>query len=669
MNWKVTAGFLFSYILLTVFSCLPPVEKPLSERELDYSDKTFRKIIEHQDKRQSDSLISYFDHHKALYRYAAVSAVLSIQDSALLDHVVKRLNDPDDLIRETAALAIGLIGDASIQDSLVAAFGKFDTINYNTALNMSILEALGRIGDEKYLDYLSKVSTYRPSDTRLIMGQAKALYRYKLRKISTPEGTQRMVDIMTGRPYSLTARYIAGRYLMLCSKEELIPHTQILIRMMRNVKDNILKKYGIIILGKTGNSEVLGLFDEILVDALTDISVKSKIFEALGEYSYSEVSDLVKNALASGNEQLAFAAAEYIYQHGQAEYITEYRRLAAEQQYWHALIKLHSAVLRYTPQYFTGTKARAIQDIMAIFGRSNDVYEKSMCIKALGNDLNSFDVIYSTGFKSELLPVRTASMEALGSIMNSEQVRKANDWARRSHKARFLPMLRDAMISGDAVLAGLASDAIMNSPLDYRDELKEGDLIKIAKNSMQMPRDISSLRSVNKLEAKINNKQYIEPGVEHNNPIDWQVFDELPDTVKVSVKTGKGDISLELYKKKAPATVVSFVNNIKSGFYNGKAFHRVVPDFVIQTGCPRGDGYGSPDYTVRTETSDLRFDNAGYVGMASAGRDTESSQWFVTMTATPHLDGRYTLFGKVTKGISVVRNIQIGDTIEKMSVK
>ena len=669
MNWKVIAGFLCFYILFALFSCIPPVEKPLSERELDYSNETFRRIIDYQDNRQSDSLIRYFDHREALYRYAAISAVLSIQDSSLLDYAVALLNDDDNLVRETAALAVGLVGNTGIQDSLVAVFGKFDSINYNTVLNMNILEALGRTGDEKHLNHIANISTYRPSDSRLIMGQVKALYRYKYRNMSTSEGTQRMVDVMTGRSYSLTARYIAGRYLMLCSQGELTPHTQSLIRMMGNVRDNTLKKYGTVIIGKAGNTEALELFKEILLDDLADISVKANIFEALGDFSYSEVSDFVKSSLSSGNEQLATAAAEFIYAHGQPEYISEYRSLAAAQQFWQARVKLHSAVLRHAPHYFSGTRARAVQDIIAIFGRSDNVYEKSYCIKALGNDLNSFDVIYSTGFKSELLPVRTASMEALGSIINSEQVRKANDWAKRSYKSRFFPMLREAMISGDAVLAGLACDAIINSPLDFKEELQGEDLIKIAKNNMELPRDISSFRSLSKLEAKINAKKYIEPAVDHNNPINWEQFDGLTDTTTVSVKTTKGEIVMEIYKKKAPGSVVSFVNNINSGFYNGKSFHRVVPDFVIQTGCPRGDGFGSPDYTVRSEISNMQYESAGYIGMASAGRDTESSQWFVTMTATPHLDGRYTIFGRVVKGINVVRNIQVGDKIEKISLK
>ncbi len=143
---------------------------------------------------------------------------------------------------------------------------------------------------------------------------------------------------------------------------------------------------------------------------------------------------------------------------------------------------------------------------------------------------------------------------------------------------------------------------------------------------------------------------------------------ELQQVKEVTIKTNKGDLELVLYKKAAPGTVVSFVKLVKSGFYNNKFFHRVVPNFVIQTGCPRGDGYGSPDFTIRTENCGFQYNDEGWLGMASAGRDTESSQWFITLNPTPHLDGNYTLFGKVTKGMDVVQNIEIGDKISSVKL-
>jgi cyclophilin family peptidyl-prolyl cis-trans isomerase len=108
--------------------------------------------------------------------------------------------------------------------------------------------------------------------------------------------------------------------------------------------------------------------------------------------------------------------------------------------------------------------------------------------------------------------------------------------------------------------------------------------------------------------------------------------------------------------------VANFVSLLNQKYFDEKYVHRMVPNFVIQTGCNRGDGYGSEPYSIRSEFSLNRY-NDGSVGMASAGKDTEGTQWFVTHSPTPHLDGRYTLFANVTEGMEVVHKIQVGDKI------
>ena len=131
-----------------------------------------------------------------------------------------------------------------------------------------------------------------------------------------------------------------------------------------------------------------------------------------------------------------------------------------------------------------------------------------------------------------------------------------------------------------------------------------------------------------------------------------------------SFETDRGPIKVELFPEKAPLTVANFVNLARRGFYDGLNFHRVVPNFVAQGGDPRGDGWGGTDYTIRSEFADLHYEE-GTVGLASAGKDTESCQWFITHNTVPHLDGRYTIFAKVVSGLNVVHQLQIGDKILK----
>jgi cyclophilin family peptidyl-prolyl cis-trans isomerase len=148
---------------------------------------------------------------------------------------------------------------------------------------------------------------------------------------------------------------------------------------------------------------------------------------------------------------------------------------------------------------------------------------------------------------------------------------------------------------------------------------------------------------------------------------DWNLLESINPYQRVRMVTNRGEIMLELMKEEAPFTVLNFVKLVKKGFYNGLFFHRVVPDFVVQGGDPRGDGWGGPGYTMRTEISTAKYER-GSCGMASAGKDTEGSQFFITHGATPHLDGRYTIFAKTVKGMDVVDRLQIGDTIRTIQL-
>ena len=138
----------------------------------------------------------------------------------------------------------------------------------------------------------------------------------------------------------------------------------------------------------------------------------------------------------------------------------------------------------------------------------------------------------------------------------------------------------------------------------------------------------------------------------------------------VTIETENGDIKIELFEDKAPITTKSFIDLIEKGFYNGLTFHRVIHGFMIQGGDPKGDGRGGPGYTIKDEFHpDLKHDSAGVLSMANAGPNTGGSQFFITEGPQPHLDGKHSVFGKVTEGIDVVRSIDQGDKMIKVTIK
>ncbi len=129
---------------------------------------------------------------------------------------------------------------------------------------------------------------------------------------------------------------------------------------------------------------------------------------------------------------------------------------------------------------------------------------------------------------------------------------------------------------------------------------------------------------------------------------------------KIRCETKHGAFTIALDGRLAPNTCAVFLHLIAGGFYDDLTFHRVVPDFVIQGGDPRGDGWGGPGYTIRSEWSATPFQR-GTVGIAHDGKDTGGSQFFVTLSPQPHLNGRYTVFGQVTAGMDTVDKVEAGD--------
>lgn len=136
---------------------------------------------------------------------------------------------------------------------------------------------------------------------------------------------------------------------------------------------------------------------------------------------------------------------------------------------------------------------------------------------------------------------------------------------------------------------------------------------------------------------------------------------------KAIITTAKGDIELELFAEDAPDTVANFEKLAKSGFYNGLSFHRVIPDFMIQGGCPEGTGRGGPGYTIKCEINPHKH-QTGSLSMAHAGKDTGGSQFFITHSPQPHLDGVHTVFGQVTKGQDVVNAIRAQDKMDQVTI-
>jgi peptidyl-prolyl cis-trans isomerase B (cyclophilin B) len=138
---------------------------------------------------------------------------------------------------------------------------------------------------------------------------------------------------------------------------------------------------------------------------------------------------------------------------------------------------------------------------------------------------------------------------------------------------------------------------------------------------------------------------------------------------QATLHTSEGSIEIELFPEEAPKTVANFTKLSGDGFYDGLIFHRVIPDFMIQGGCPQGTGTGGPGYKFEDEANNGLGHQRGVLSMANAGPNTNGSQFFITHVATPWLDGKHTVFGKVIEGLDVVDAVKQGDKIKSVKIE
>ncbi|MCB9178204.1 MAG: peptidylprolyl isomerase [Flavobacteriales bacterium] len=296
-----------------------------------------------------------------------------------------------------------------------------------------------------------------------------------------------------------------------------------------------------------------------------------------------------------------------------------------------------------------------------------DPYARAEWITAMttGELLIPPDSLRSIMLGNEHPAIRQAAFHAL------QQVEQQNMMMPRALPPEMLwmlsaPFYRAVFTSGDAGLICAATEGLQLNSDKALMTLFPKPVEEEAMASLRPIQDLEAIIGLRTLAARRDGLPV--PGMTtppFNHPIDRTQLLALKQGQRYRIVTGKGEIIIATDVDACPGSSLAFDSLVASGYYDGKAFHRVVPDFVVQGGCPRGDGYGGMPWTLRTEISRKLF-TTGSVGLASAGRDTESCQFFITHSPAPHLDGRYTRFGEVVSGMDVVGRLEVGDVMERV---
>ncbi len=665
----IPGSLLLLWIMIGQISCLPYQEEVITDININLQDSIFQQIHNYQDRQIADSLYPYFYHKNPTYRRTSALAFASYKLPAAVEPLAVLLSDPIDEVREAAAYAIGQIGASEGQDKLAAAFAQFDTIGQFRLGNRAILEAIGKCGDDNFLKYLSTISTYLPRDTFLLEGQAWGIYRYALRDKILPQGTARMVHLVTNLDYPNEVRFIAANYLGR-ARIKLDSFAQQLIPVFRQESDARIRMALAIGLGKTTSTDAMNaLLAQYSQES--DYRVKCNILRALGSFTYEEVQPTVQEALKDKNPHVAARAAQFFLDFGQPQDATVYWRLAKEEVNWPLKMTLYAAANRYLPDYYADFRGAINSELRQLYRAATNPYEKAEVLKASAGFGWNYRFIQREGLAAQHAAVKTGSAEALAMISNDPNFKNFFRGSSRTINRELSEYYKVLIESGDPGVIAVVAGALRNKDRDFKSEYDDDvQFLDEALQKLSLPQEIETYNELKKTIDFFAGKEESEPlKPEYNHPIDWSILTGLKEKPKAKISTDRGSIILELYPKKAPGTVANFVKLVRDGFFDGKNFHRVVPNFVVQGGCPRGDGYGSLDHSIRSELPPLHYDREGYVGMASAGNHTEGTQFFITHSPTPHLDGNYTIFARVERGMDTVHKILVGDKIQSIKIE
>ena len=605
-----------------------------------FSDPILVTIADLQDHRNSDSLYKFFSNKKAIYRHDAVLAFASIQDTLAIDKLSAVLkNDPDVSVRKVAAVALG----QTFSKKSAAALKEALASEKNKYVLRELIEACGKTFAKQDID---RIESTLP-DPEIQEGLAWAYYRLGIRALADSTITLKQIKFLA-QSQTLQARLAASNFFARGSQKTELAEKE-LIKSAREDKSPLVRANSTSALRKVKSANAQQALIAIYKND-ADYRVRISAVKALQPFSFAEIKATLIAALNDKNQNVAVAASEVIRSVAKKDNATELAALAKGTTRSRVRGNLYEAALRDT------SDALLVNEILGIYKTEENPYAKAALLTALGQAPSSWQFINEQLHTSPVPVIKSSAAAALVSINENKRFPVA--W-----KSDFADAYSKALQTGDAAVIGIIAAALMDSTLGYKKIITDYSFLYEAKKKLSLPKDNEALQPLEAAIAYFEGRKKVDPVKnEFNHPIDWKLVKTIPKNQKVLIKTGKGDIVVKLLVEEAPGSVANFVQLVNRNYFDAKNFHRVVPNFVIQGGCNRGDGWGSEDYSIRSEFTREHYEE-GSVGMASAGKDTEGTQWFITHSPPPHLDGRYSIFAVTESGMDVVHQIEVGDKI------
>ncbi len=659
---------------LVLLGCVSPMEKRLPDL------LHIQTILDNR--WPSDSLYAYGRHEDYMIRTKAIAAFAQLQDTASVDSLLMWMRESDGVELEDIVFALGQTGygtssrslGARISDSLVSLWSR----KSGTHVREAMLEAIGKTGRENVWTLLGTAM----KDTGRVASAAAMSYAILAYRGSKTEALDTLLPSLMEREAS---RWPAVYAAMRSGNRKLADGVaRQLTDPDARVRMDAARALGAM---KLDSSDRRLEFINALVDRASndeDWRVRVNAVNALGTFRL-RVDDLKKvyfliafegrrdSSLHVRLSAIRAMASSYAGDvPDPARFMDPFFEKFLPAGEWQE----RSAMLQSLSKMFDTSKEARFQEYVQAAMRDPNRYARALVLAALPTHPSSVNLLREA-MRDSFALVRLQALDG-ASLLKGRDADAILEEGMRSTDATVFGVaagyLADRHTTGNAdalarkIVDGYAS---LQPPIDVESQLsvfdhlgklKSREAVRFLEGFLADSDAVVARSAATQLET-ITGTKFLSQHKPRERKIDEALYRRLATRVPTAVvRTSQGDIRIELLFDQAPLTVMNFVRLTERGFWKNGVFHRVVPNFVIQGGDPTGTGWGGPGYSIRGEYHQQYYER-GMVGMASAGKDTEGCQWFITHSSQWHLNGRYTIFGRVTTGMDVVDRIQVGDEI------
>lgn len=666
--------------LAAVFAFVPAQAQPQADRPSDglLQNSELQRLVDAQVQREAAPLIDALDDADPDVRARAAFALASVQDTAAIPALRARLGDDAPRVRADVAFALGQMPSGVPSRALLDAL-RTET---DTTVQRRLVEALGKTGEASALRALLRIDL---PDT-LAPNVALAVARFGMRDVVVPEATEWLANRLTAE--SPTTRKYTSYFFGRIAPKHWSKHAS----AVRSALDGYAPSDPAIMhlvrgLGRLGDPTDVDRIERWTSGAL-DWRTRVNAARALSAFTDSAaVRATLRRRLNDPSDHVAIMAAEVLANAswGASELgpITDW--IETHPSRWRAAAPLLRGLARQ------GLGGRVLLRVESWKEERGPVpYAATLSALAPLDDAQSRQHLLNVA-QDDDPRVAAAALSALAERwqrMRSTQHRTTyfDAFAQAIRRSDVATINAAAPPLTDSLFASLGAMNVLTDTyrsLSTPDDLEAMTALlralgqsqgteraaSVLREALDHPHPVIRQAAASALQSLTETSASADSGPPPETPsVDWNALQTLGPHPRLRLDTEKGRITVELDAEQAPQTVQTICRFAREGRYDGVPFHRVIANFVIQGGdFARKDGYGGPDFFIRSEFTRIPY-TTGTIGMASAGKDTEGSQYFITHSMQPHLDGRYTAFGTVVAGHTAVDRILANDKVLRATV-